>query len=299
MDNDIFKVLLDNLSDGVYFVDLDRKIIYWNLAAERLTGFKSSEVVGTNCQDNILMHINEDGDNVCLCACPVSAAINGGKQIEMDLYLHHKDGYRLPVSVKVAPIQDNDGKIIGAVEIFSDNSTKESLLERIEELKKEAYNDFITGLANRYYTEICLKERYDEMDRYGWPFGLIFMDVDNFKEINDSFGHNIGDRILKTVSQALLKNSRSFDLLGRWGGDEFIAVVLNVDQEKLTTIAERYRMLVAQSKIDVDSQAVGVTVSIGASLAKPGESVDALLEKVDQLMYRSKSDGGNQVTYRF
>lgn len=296
MNQDFCKELLDDLHDGVYFLDRDRKIIYWNKGAERITGYKSSEVMETHCRDNILIHINNEGVNLCLSSCPVAATISDGVPREMELYLHHKDGYRLPVWVRVTPLRDANGKIVGAVEIFSDNSAKVALLEMIEELKKEAYIDFITGLANRHYSEVCLHNRYREMLRYGWSFGVIFMDLDKFKIVNDQFGHDVGDKVLKMVAQALLKSSRSFDLVGRWSGDEFIAIVLNVNKNRLASIAERFRMLVEQSKIIVGSNSVGVTVSVGAALAEPDESVETLLKKVDRLMYCSKSAGGNRVS---
>jgi diguanylate cyclase (GGDEF)-like protein len=227
----------------------------------------------------------------------VTDALSSGKQIEIRLYLHHKAGHRLPVDVKIAPMLDSTGTIIGAVQIFSDNSDKEALLERIEDLEKKAYRDYLTGLANRNYTEICLKERYEELLRYGWPFGLVFCDVDNFKAVNDQFGHDVGDKVLKMVAQALAQNTRSFDLIGRWGGDEFVALILNVDEEKFANVTERFRILVEQSEIMVGSEKINVTISVGATIAKQGESVVDLLKKTDQLMYRSKSTGGNRVNF--
>src|SRR5512138_459514 len=99
---DYFKVLLDNLYDGVYFVDRDRRITFWNKGAERLTGFSKQEADGRSCHDNFLTHIDENGRHLCLSGCPLAETIQDGRQRECDLFLHHKDGHRLPVSIRVS-----------------------------------------------------------------------------------------------------------------------------------------------------------------------------------------------------
>ena len=102
---EFFSELLDNLTDGVYFVDRERRIVYWNKAAERITGFSKSEVIGCRCLDNILTHVNEEGGNLCHSGCPLAQTIEDGKSRKADVFLHHKDGHRQPVLVGVAPVR--------------------------------------------------------------------------------------------------------------------------------------------------------------------------------------------------
>ena len=109
-----YEGILDNLYDGIYFVDRTRKITYWNKAAERITGFRRSEVLGAPCHDHILNHINDEGDPLCQSECPLAKCIETGQPTEAEAYLHHKEGYRLPVSIRVTPILDQDGNVIGA-----------------------------------------------------------------------------------------------------------------------------------------------------------------------------------------
>src|SRR3990172_9232156 len=179
--DEFYKTLLDNLYDGVYFVDKDRKITYWNKGAERITGYAAIEVAGRHCSDSILMHIDDKGKVLCTGCCPLTEAMTAGELRSTDVYLLHKDGHRVPITVRVAPIRDAEGNIIGGGEIFNDNASGIAALERGAEFEKLAYVDPLTGLPNRRYTEITLSARSEEMQRYGWPFGVIYIDVDRFK----------------------------------------------------------------------------------------------------------------------
>jgi diguanylate cyclase (GGDEF)-like protein/PAS domain S-box-containing protein len=295
-DQDLYKSLLDNLYDGVYFADTERKICYWNRGAERITGFSYSEVLGRHCWDNLLVHINERGVSLCQGNCPLAQTIRDGELREAQVYLHHKDGHRVPVLVRIAPLKDREGRILGGAEIFSDNSAHVALLQKVGELQELALLDALTGLGNRRYIEINLNTRIDELVRYGWPFGIIFIDIDRFKQVNDRYGHQVGDEILKMVSRTLLNNIRSFDFVGRWGGEEFAISIVNVNEEQLYEIAEKFRILVENSSLHRESEDLSVTVSIGAALGRPHDTADSLLERADQLLYQSKSSGRNRVS---
>jgi diguanylate cyclase (GGDEF)-like protein/PAS domain S-box-containing protein len=294
---DFYKKLLDNLYDGVYFVDCNRKVVYWNKGAERITGYMESDVVGSHCWDNILMHVDMDGNSLCLAECPLVKVITAGIEMKTDVFLSHKDGHRVPVSVRATPIIDRGNKVIGAVEIFSDISEKMSALQMVEELQKKVFLDPLTDLANRRYVEMNLHIKENERCRYGWQFGVIMMDIDLFKAVNDSYGHDVGDEALKMIARTLIYSSRSTDLVGRWGGEEFIAVIANANDQKLHEIAERYRSLVERSALAlVDGKSLRITISAGATVALPGESPDLVIKRADNLLYESKKAGRNRVT---
>ena len=292
---ELYKTILDNIYDGVYFADRSRRITYWNKGAERISGFEGSEVIGRSCSENILVHVNSKGVNLCKNMCPLAKTIRDGKTRETEAFLHHKNGHRVPVAIRTTPLRDSTGKIVGAVEIFNDNSSQMALRQRFNELQEMALYDELTGIANRRYIEMNLKTRFGEMRRYGRIFGVLFIDIDHFKEINDTYGHDVGDRVLKMVADTLVNNLRAFDILGRWGGEEFVSVVVNVNEELLSSIAHRFRFLVEQSRLSVESVALRVTVSIGATLARPKDTVKTLMKRADRLMYRSKQLGRNRV----
>jgi len=294
-DDGFYKILLDNLYDGVYFVDTDRRITYWNKGAERITGYSSAEVIGKRCSDNILMHVDKGGNVLCRAGCPIADTIADGAERSTEVFVHHKDGHRVPITVRVAAIRDDHGAITGGIEIFTDNTPAATALQRVTEIERLAYIDPLTGLANRRYAEITLTARFEELQRYNWPFGVIFIDIDYFKDVNDRYGHDVGDEVLKMVAKTLQNSVRFFDVVGRWGGEEFLAVIANVNREELLATVNRFRVLVEQSNIPA-VPGLRVTVSLGATLARQGDDMALIIKRVDKLMYESKAAGRNLAT---
>ena len=134
-DSVVNKAFFDDIEDGAYYVDTARKIIYWNKAAETITGYESSHVIGAHCFNNILMHIDEEGNFLCGAKCPLVETVKSGVGHEATVFLLHKDGYRLKVLVLVAPVRDANDRIIGAVEIFQENGSKEHMMRSLESLQ--------------------------------------------------------------------------------------------------------------------------------------------------------------------
>lgn len=295
IDNNFLKTILENLYDGVYFVDCDRKILYWNKGAENITGYTSSEVIGKQCSDNI-SQVNDNGVQLCMTTCPLAKTVADSMPREINLYIRHKKGHRVPVLARTTTLHDSQGQIVGAIEIFSDNSPRLAITHRIKELEKMALLDPLTELANRRYIESNMQIKLSEMRRYSRPFGILFMDIDHFKKVNDLHGHDIGDKVLVMVANTFVKNVRGSDIIGRWGGKEFLAIIPNVNEEQLYLTANKLRVLVEQSGFSVDSGIVQVTVSIGAALVQPKDTIETLLERADKLLYYSKINGRNRVS---
>ncbi len=294
---DLYKVILDGLSDGVYFMDRDRVIRYWNQGAERITGFSAEAAIGTACRDNLLMHIDEQGRTLCESdLCPALKTILDGHERETEVFLHHKDGHRLPVMTRILPIRNRRGKITGAAEFFTDNQQMHAMKEKIQELERLALIDPLTQIGNRRYAEIHLERNFSQMDRYGWPFGVLFMDVDHFKKVNDLYGHDAGDRVLQTIAKTLSYNLRSSDVPSRWGGEEFIIVAPTVDILDLDGIGHKILSLIQHSSMETPSGVLEVTVSIGGTLARPEDTPATLVSRSDNLMYQSKKEGRNRIT---
>jgi len=296
---DFFRKILDSLYDSVYFCDTQRKISYWNKAAEKLTGYTAQEIIGTNCWDRKLVHTNVKGEPLCGSeTCPAIRAMKEKRLVEEEIYLKHKNGHRIPVLTRISPIFDDNGEVAGAVEIFSDNSSKMSAFMQIEKLEKLAFIDELTGIGNRRYSEIKIGAKLAEIERYAWArdFGLLFMDIDKFKDVNDKYGHDAGDNVLKMVAKTLAANLRTEDFVGRWGGEEFVAVISDSDNKTLYAIAEKLRSLVSQSSLNINDGTLAVTISIGATVAKRGEAMEPLVKRADRFMYESKNSGRNYVT---
>ncbi len=293
---ELYRSILDELYEGVYLVDSDRRITYWNRGAERITGYPAAEVVGIHCWDGVLMHLDAEGKPLCdTGACLALSSMRSGAPVDSEAYLLHRDGHRVPVATHSAPIFNN-GTVTGVVETFSDNRSVEEARAKIEELERLALLDELTGLGNRRHAEVHLKARLDQLERYGWPFGVLYFDIDRFKEVNDTYGHSVGDRVLIMVARTTEGALRSFDIVSRWGGEEFTAIIENVREDLLSGIAEKLRSLVEQSALNMGGTSIRATVSVGATPARGGDTIEGLVDRADRLMYSSKKSGRNRVT---
>ncbi len=295
--NEFFKKLLDHLYDGVYFVDRQRRITYWNKGAERITGYQAEQVVGKSCSDNILNHCTEDGCELCLTACPLVHSLKTGQLSEVEVFLHHARGHRLPVRVRTSPIYDEIGKVVGAVEIFSDNTQVVHARRKIDLLQQKVFFDPLTQSGNRRYFEAQFPSALLEIKGETVNHGLLFLDIDHFKQVNDTYGHNIGDQVLCMVAETLRSNLRSSDIIVRWGGEEFAVLLRHVTAAETQSIAEKLRALVERSHLPIGETPLRVTISIGATLLREDDSIESVIERADQLMYQSKSGGRNRVSF--
>jgi diguanylate cyclase (GGDEF)-like protein/PAS domain S-box-containing protein len=292
------KELLDHLNDGVYFVDRSRKITFWNRGAQAITGWAPRDVIGRSCEDGVLRHVDADGNALCGTGCPISKALSDGVPHRADLFLHHRAGHRVPVRVEAVAVRDAEGTVIGAVEVFTDQTERMDAIRRVEELTEIVFLDPLTGIGNRRYAEVVLEEKMAELARYGFRFGVLFIDVDRFKEVNDAHGHATGDAVLKMVATTLARSARSLDFVGRWGGEEFVVLLANVTDFNLPMIADRARRLVEHSELPSPSGPLGVTVSVGATIVRKGEEAADVLKRADGLMYEAKAAGRNRVVVR-
>jgi len=291
-----YEKLLDTMHDGVYFVNRDRKITYWNESAERVSGYSAREAVGSRCFENLLGHVDETGKPLCAGGCPLNQVMLDGQPRQVELYLQHKRGHRVPVSVRALPLRNSEGKIVGAVEVFSNSTVRKDAEKRFRELEHLAYRDALTGLPTRRSLEMKLEQGLQEHRSFSRPYGLLMFDLDGFKRVNDTHGHETGDSILKAVSETLVQGLRPIDIVGRWGGEEFLVLMPDLDAIKLGDLADRCRVLIAQSSVPNGSSPVSVTASIGATVLSASDSAKSALARVDELMYQSKHSGGDRTT---
>ncbi len=294
VDPQFYQEVLDQISDGVYFVNRDRRITYWNGGAERITGYSAEEVVGRSCSEGILRHVNGAGRQLCLKGCPLAAVMTDGRPRETNVYLHHKDGHRVPVNVRGRALRDPAGEITGSVEVFSTRVANPYAGDRRG--SKDDSLDPITGLPSRRLGELHLHTLMRAVSEQVGTLGVLYIDADHFKHVNDTFGHKTGDEVLRMVGQSLANGLRRGDLPVRWGGEEFLALLPGTDSAGLHSAAERIRMLSENSWIQKGDAQIRVTVSVGATMALPAETTDDLVDRADTFMYASKKGGRNRVT---
>lgn len=296
-----YRTMLDIVNEGIYFVDNERRITFWNKGAERITGFEAKDIIGKFCYDNILNHIDEFGNKICLNGCPLHTCIIGEKAEPLELYLHHKDGHRKKVLIKAMPIF-NDGEIVGCIETFVESSGKKTDLhdviskDEVENLRYLALYDQLTELPNRRNLEANLKKLYQDYKDFNIPFGVIFMDIDHFRDFNNNYGHDVGDMVLKVVAKSLKDDLRPNDIVGRWGGEEFIGFFPNVTPLALGGIIERLRVLVENSVIRDKERDYCVPLSLGGTIVREDDDMESVVKRADKLMYDSKQNGRNRST---
>lgn len=292
---EFYRDLVDSMSDGVYFVDCRRNITYWSGGAERLTGYRATEVVGRGCRDGLLNHVDVQGTALCGTACPLAATIRDGRRRDAHVYMHHADGHRQPVWVRSSALYGPDGDIVGAVEVFSDDSAIADARAQVDELQQLALTDTLTAVGNRRYLEMQIEARLNEWRRHELPFGVLMVDIDLFKNVNDTYGHDAGDQVLAMVARTLSFGARGTDVVARFGGEEFVVVLTHADPDRLTTTGQRLRQLIAASRLMIGRQPIEVTVSIGGIMAEPGDDQNSLLRRVDAALYEAKKSGRNRL----
>ncbi|MGQ9801925.1 MAG: diguanylate cyclase domain-containing protein [Candidatus Saccharicenans sp.] len=291
--------LLDYTTDGCALLDVDKKIVYWNKTAEDLTGFTKEEMMGKSCQSENPLYTDYSGQNICASSCVCDKALKEKKPQVTEIFIQNKAGYRLPARLKVLPVINADGQATGIVEIFTSSSPAITIPLRVPELERMQLLDIDTGLPNRFYMEMYLKNRIAEFHKYNLSFGVIYADVDNYNKVQERFGRFNGAKLIRMIARTLQKNIRYLDLVARWDNEEFIVCLLNIDENRLDIVANKLRLLVAESYITVETGLLNATISMGASLVQRFDTVESLIKRAEQLMLHSKWLGRNRVSLTF
>lgn len=288
--------LADRLFDGVIEIDTKRRVRLWNHSATRMSGFTAEQVLGKAYQSQPGRHCSEAGTELPDGLIPLLGTLRDGQPREAIGYMIHADGYRFTALTRTQPIFDRRHKITGAVEIFTDNKALIAVFQALQRSQETVLFDPLTGIGNRPHIEAKVRAAIEDFRRQSAEFGILFIDIDHFKDFNDRYGHLVGDKVLRAAANALRQNLRGSDSCGRWGGEEFIVLVHNLDRAGLEKVAEKLRQVVAGTAVREKDAELCVTVSVGASLARAGDTLESLLERADRLMYESKRLGRNRVS---
>ena len=292
---DIYSAIIENMQDGAYFVDQNRKILFWNSAAEKITGYAKDEIIGKSCPESHLNHIDEEGKPLCQVGCPLFATNIDGKQRRERVFVRHKDGHRLPIRVNIFPIRKED-EIIGSIEIFTQDSPTKYEDQLIEHLSGIAMHDDLTKLPNRRYLESFLNYKLNQYSRFNQLFAVLFADIDNFSDFNNTYGHDAGDLVLTNIANTILKDTKKDDMIGRWGGEEIVGVITIDNEYEASIKADNFRKLVENIEINYEGKPLHVTVSVGVTVVKMDDTIESIVDRADHLMYQSKHAGKNRVS---
>jgi len=274
----LHKALLDQLDEGIYIVDRERRILYWNAAAERISGYLEHEVSGRFCHGNLLMHCDDDGRILCGAGCPLARGMETGQPRECDIFLRHRDGHRIPVHVRSRPIYDADGVAIGAVEIFDE--AVRLVRDEMQALQAWGCLDETTGAATRSYGETRVRQAMEILDLHGIAFGWLRIGLNAAVEIEQFHGQKAMAAALKTLAATLDRNSGAYDLVTRWSETEFRIEVHHTDGPALEATARKLRALAGASRVVSCGARFAIDISVAAAMAQRSDTLEALEKRL-------------------
>jgi diguanylate cyclase (GGDEF)-like protein/PAS domain S-box-containing protein len=288
------EVTLNCIGDGVACTDLAGNITFLNLVAETMTGWPLREAAGRPMAEVLQILDAASGEPI---PNPMDMAIRQDQPIHLpsNCILVRRDGFETPVEDTVAPIHNREGQVTGAVIVFRDVREARALALQVTHT---AEHDFLTGLPNRMLLNDRVGQAIVMALRHTKKVVVLFLDLDGFKHINDSLGHPVGDKLLQSVANRLVKCVSLTDTVSRQGGDEFVVLLSEVDRAEDAAIAARRMLQAVAGAYSIGQHDLHITTSIGVSVY-PDDGLDAetLIKNADTAMYQAKENG--RQSYKF
>ena len=286
--------LLESMHDAVIFVDGSLRVVLWNRAAERLTGIPTASIEHKLWSPTLVSLRDEQQKLILEADCPVIQAIKSGVQTLRRLSVTGRSGQRVEVDAQLVPVHAKNGVSHGAALLMHDASSQITLEQRVQTLHEKATRDPLTQVANRAEFDrihtSCVESHLERQ----LPCSLVICDIDHFKRINDSYGHQAGDEVLIAFAALLRRHCRSGDLVARYGGEEFVMLCADCDNSTATRRAEELRSELAEFPME----ALGgksITSSFGVTELQPGDTPETMLRRADRALYQAKEAGRNTV----
>ena len=300
---------LQGLPVAVMVIDHRHQVVHWNQAMTALTGVPSEQVVGTSdhwkpfypdkrpllC--DLILENDLDGMKRFYGQDQLKSSLLVEGGVEAEDRFPQLNGRERYLFFMAAPIRDPEGQMALAVETLVDLSAKRRLEQ---ELRRLSVTDSLTGLYNQRFFYATLEREIDAAQRHGYALSLLMVDLDRFKNFNDTYGHLEGDRVLADCARILAEQVRTVDLACRYGGEEFVVLLPRANLDEALMVGERIRARVAEMEFwprlaDGNRERASITVSVGAAVHQPGQGVRELVGRADRAMYLVKEQGRNQV----
>ncbi len=286
--------LLENMLDAVVFVDASRQIMLWNRSAEKLTGIDGATAFQRPYTPSFLRLTDERGKPLSDAECPVALALRTKSQVALRLRMQTHDRADITVDAQAIPVVSNQGIGYGVVLVIRDASGQVSLEERCQSLHQRAIRDPLTQLANRAEFDRMLVKFVAVHSERKLPCSLLITDIDRFKLVNDTYGHQTGDEVIISMAQVLKNHAGPGDLAARYGGEEFVLLCANTNNAAAAARAEAVRRAFAS----IPHNGTGgraLTASFGVTEIQPGDTPEAMLSRADRALLTAKETGRNKV----
>jgi len=287
---EIFRNVLERMQTGVYFVDTARKILFWNDGAERITGYLRHQVLGRQCRENILMDCDEKSCGLCGSACPLSETMHEGHAMEARVYFRHKQGHQVPVHLRVVPIRDEHGSVIGAAESF-----EEQVIDSHDsDLAAYGCLDIPTGVPNHAFTQSHLRESLATYCEYHVPFSVLGIHVDKLDHIVATHGRQAAEYVLRAAAGTIKNVLGPGSFMGRWTENEFLAIMMACDEPQVERTVESIEKIVSCSSVRWWDDRIPIHASVEHTTAQPGDTMESLIRRLDLL--GSKTPGEDEAS---
>ncbi len=286
--------LLENMYDAVVFIDAGGQVTLWNRGAERLTGIAGSGICQRQWRPGLLNMADEKGNIVSRGDCPVHGAISSGVQSLRRMTIWGQTERPVAVDTHTIPVISNDGATLGAILLFHDASSETSLEQRCQNLHEKATKDLMTQVANRAEFDRVHEMFVAAHQQQQIPCSLIIGDLDRFKRVNDTWGHQAGDDVIKSLAKLLKGSCRPGDLVARYGGEEFVMLCADCDNATAARRAEQIRKAFSQIP-QPKMEGRMATVSFGVTEIQPGDTAETMLRRADRALLMAKTNGRNNV----
>jgi diguanylate cyclase (GGDEF)-like protein/PAS domain S-box-containing protein len=285
---------VDHIHDAVLFVDTDAQVEFWNQAAEQLTGIPSGSVLGRRWSCDAVKMLDEHRRPMEDADCPLRQAMESGMPVLRRLTIAGRGFKNVQVNAHAIPVVDADGARLGAILQLHDVSPETHLQQRVQSLHEKATHDPLTKVANRAEFDRGLERMVETHVARRQPCSLIICDIDHFKRINDTYGHQAGDDVLTSFAALLKRKCRPGDMVARYGGEEFVLLCADCDNTAATRRAEAIRKELANVPQAV-LRGTRVTSSFGVTELQAGDTPATFLRRADRALYQAKDRGRNLV----
>jgi diguanylate cyclase (GGDEF)-like protein/putative nucleotidyltransferase with HDIG domain/PAS domain S-box-containing protein len=289
--------LLETLYDGFYVIDSDLRAVVWNRGMESLLGYSAQEMLDQPWSGRELGYADSDMKPLPDAQLPLRRVLATGRAVTTTSKVKLADGGWKDVEIQTVPLLDAERRLYGVAEIIRDLARSGKKPQEFRELRLAATRDALTSVANRGELETQLKLHLREQDKPEGcaAFSVIFVDVDHFKSVNDNFGHAIGDKVLVELARLMQHEMYSGELVGRYGGEEFVILCPDSDIATAFNRAERLRNSVMRMMIP-ELKGRKLTVSQGVAQFVSGDTTESILQRADVALFQAKNRGRNWMT---
>ncbi len=286
--------LIDAMHDGVVFVDSQARITLWSQGTERLTGVSGEAAAGRVFAPSLLDMCSQTDHRIADEACPVAKSLITNAQLRQRLLVMGRQGHHVAIDLHTIPVHSPEGKVLGATVLLHDAQPEASLEQKCEALHAEVTKDPMTKVANRAEFDRMLALFIEAHQQAGQPSSLIMCDIDHFKNINDTFGHQAGDEAIISLANLLSSLCRTGDLVARYGGEEFAVLCADCTSADGARRAEQFRRKLSEHQFTCLGNK-RITASFGVTEQQAGDTPETMLRRSDRALLMAKEQGRNQV----